>query len=359
MRPLLPRDEVHARLQDIFPEGTPHRTYCTRMLAASTVFTALYIGAVEEEEGWLGPKHVYRMTDHQATREVGEAARQAYASDILKPGGFAEGVRWYQDNTREPIRDETLREGLVAMGAVIERSDLPTTSSKPRYALRRDFADLFHPGLKGEALAAAIAAWSRAHLNPGALARIAIVRGGASQAEDQILVHFPNGETQRMKPGPSSIITKAVIEAFAPRFLVHPTVLFVSESGAKVVARYDEMARKIGLNIQADKNLPDVILADIAGDHPLLVFVEVVATDGPINDRRKAALAALAAEAGFPVEHVAYVTAFLDRSGSPFKKVVDGLAWGSYAWFAAEPERLVAFEQRARGLRPGAPPESV
>lgn len=344
MRPLPSRDEVHARLQAIFPEGTPHRTYCTRMLAASTVFTALFIGAIEGEEGWLGPKHVYRMTELQATPAASDEDRQAYAADILKPGGFAEGVRWYQDNTREPIRDETLREGLVAMGAVIERTDLPTTSSKPRYALRKDFADLFDPSLRGEALASAIAEWSRAHLNAGALARIAIVRGGASQAEDQVLVNFPNGEAQRMKPGPSSIITKAVIEEFAPRFLVNPTVLFVSESGAKVVARYDDMARRIGLNIQADKNLPDVILADIDGDHPLLVFVEVVATDGPINERRKTALAALAAEAGFPVEHVAYVTAFLDRSRSPFKKAVDGLAWGSYAWFAAEPERLVAFE---------------
>lgn len=40
MRSLPSRDEVHARLQAIFPEGTPHRAYCTRMLAASTVFTA-------------------------------------------------------------------------------------------------------------------------------------------------------------------------------------------------------------------------------------------------------------------------------------------------------------------------------
>lgn len=351
MRPLASRDEVHARLQAIFPEGTPHRTYCTRMLAASTVFTALYIGAVEGEEGWFGPKHVYRMTDHQATALTSETARKVYAAAILKPGGIAEGVRWYQDNTREPIRDETLREGLVAMGAVIERTDLPTTSSKPRYALRKDFADLFDPALEGETLTSTIAAWRTAHLNAGALARIAIVRSGASQAEEGVLVNFPNGEIQRMKPGPSSIITKAVIEEFAPRFLVNPTVLFVSESGAKVVARYDDMARKIGLNIQADKNLPDVILADIDGDHPLLVFVEVVATDGPVNERRKAALAVLATEAGFPVEHVAYVTAFLDRSRSPFKKAVDGLAWGSYAWFAAEPERLVAFASAAHSLR--------
>ena len=45
--------------------------------------------------------------------------------------------------TREPIRDETLREGLVATGAVTERTDLATTSSKPRYASKANFAALF------------------------------------------------------------------------------------------------------------------------------------------------------------------------------------------------------------------------
>lgn len=350
LRPLLPRPDVHARLQAIFPEGTAHRAYLTRMLSASTVFTALYIGAVEGEAGWLGPKHVYRMTDLQEAA-TSDAARLAYASDIMKPGGFAEGARWYQDNTREPIRDETLREGLVAIGAVIEKTDLPTTSSKPRYALKADFANLFDPALMGDALDAAITAWQAAHLNAGALARLAIVRGGASRTDDQVLVNFPNGETHRMKPGPSSIITKAVIEEFAPRLLSRAAVLFVSESGAKVVARYDDMARSIGLDIKADKNLPDVILADIDGDHPLLVFVEVVATDGPINERRKMALAELAADAGFPVQHVAYVTAFLDRSRSPFKKAVNELAWGSFAWFAAEPDKLLVLNEATTSLR--------
>jgi BsuBI/PstI restriction endonuclease domain len=80
------------------------------------------------------------------------------------------------------------------------------------------------------------------------------------------------------------------------------------------------------------------------------VFIEVVATDGPVNDRRKAALLALVASAGFPAEHVAFVTAYLDRSGGPFKKTVDSLAWGSYAWFASEPDKLVTFLDKRRLL---------
>ncbi len=113
------------------------------------------------------------------------------------------------------------------------------------------------------------------------------------------MVTFPNGETRRMKPGPSSVITKAVIEDFAPRFLQRPAVVFVSESGNKVVARDDELARSIGLQIRADKDLPDTILVDLGPEHPLLVFVEAVATDGPINERRKLALQKLAKDAGF------------------------------------------------------------
>lgn len=348
---LLTREQVRERLLQVFPQGAAFRANVTNPVAASTVFTALYIDAIEGSDEWLGPKHVYRMTEEQAAQTDG-VSRAAYVATIRNPKGVVSGARWYADNTREGIRDDTLREGLVAIGAVIERAGVPTTSSKPRYALTADFADLFNPALEGEGLAQAIATWQAQALNAGALARLAIVRRGAGRVSaDQVLVTFPNGETRRMKPGPSSEITKAVVEVFAPAFLTDPAVVFLSESGNKVVARDDELARSIGLTIQADKNLPDTILVDLGPAHPLLVFVEVVATDGPVSQRRKEALEVLVAAAGFPAEHVAFVTAFLDRSAGPFKKTVDSLAWGSYAWFAAEPERLVVFSEAHGSLR--------
>jgi hypothetical protein len=341
---LLTRDEVRARLLQVFPEGTPFRINITNPNAASTVFTALYIGAVAGRDQWLGPKHVYRMTEEQAL-QTDAPARSAYIAEIRRPKGHIVGTRWYQDNTREGIRDDTLREGLVAIGAVVEKPGVATTSGLPRYALTEAFAALFDPALQGEDLQEAINSWQAAALSAGARARLAINRRGAGKAVDQVLVTFPNGETRLLKPGPSSEITKAVVEVFAPRFLAEPAVLSISESGNKVIARDDALAKSIGLNIQADKNLPDAILADLGPAHPLLVFVEVVATDGPISERRKAALEELVDKAGFPAEHIAFVTAYLDRSAAPFKKTVNTLAWGSYAWFAAEPERLLIFSE--------------
>jgi hypothetical protein len=280
------------------------------------------------------------MSDSQAALQ-GERERTAYRTDSMKPGFQQRGQRWYQDNTREPIRDETLKDGLVQVGAVVVRQGIPTTSSRGRYALTADFAALFDPALASDALGAAIGRWQAANLSAGALARIQIRRRGAVAAGDAVVVAFPNGETRQLAPGPSSLIAKAVIEEFAPRFLGQPVVILLSESGNKIVARDDDLARSIGLKIEVARLLPDIILVDLAPRELLLVFVEVVATDGPVSASRKQALLRLAADAGLAPSQVAFVTAYLDRDAPAFKRTVAALAWGSFAWFAAEPERIV------------------
>ena len=198
--PLLAVTEIHERLQAIFPEGTANRHYVTREIAAKTVFVMLYIGAVEGAECWLRPDQVTRMTDAQAILAE-DQDREVWLTESMRPGaGYIEG-RWYAANTREPIRDETLREGLARMGAVKERQGLPTTSPLPRYALAAEFAGLFDSGLTGETLQAGIEEWQAANLSRSALARVAIMRRGAVAREGRVLVTFPSEETRDMEPG--------------------------------------------------------------------------------------------------------------------------------------------------------------
>ena len=342
--PYASRDLVAERLPLIFPEGTPNRTYCVRELAASTVFAALYIGAVEGADRYLGPVHVYRMTVEQAAK-ADDADRLGYAASVLKKNAQIGGTRWYADNTREPIRDETLRDGLVAIGAVTRREDLPTTSGLPRYALKAEFALLFNPALDGASLEAAIGQFERNHLSKSALARVTIMRAGATASSAGVLVKFPSGETRQLAPGPSSFISQAVVEVFAPRFLEQPAVLWLSESGNKVVLRDDRIAGAIGLRIEADKNLPDLILADLGPKDPILLFVEVVATDGAITERRREAIFELTDAAGFARSQIAFLTAYQDRESAGFKKTVAQLAWGTFAWFVSEPDHLIALRR--------------
>ena len=346
--PLLDISEIHRRLQVIFPEGTPQRGYCTREMAARTIFVMLYIGAIEGSGLWMGPKHVYRMGNVQSAQRD-DAQRQGYMTAVEKPGFVAPVDRWFQDNTREPIRDETLRDGLVRVSAVVTRTGLATTSSKGRYALQTGFAALFDPVLKDEPLQTAIAAWQDRSLSAGALARVRLQQRSATAAQSKILVTLPNGETRQMEAGPSSVITKAVVEVFAPRFLSDAAVLWISESGNKVIQRDDDLSQALGLKIETDKLLPDTILVDLAPAEPLVVFVEAVATDGPVTEARRGSLIELVTAAGFKASQIAFVTAFQDRNAAAFKKAIPNLAWGSFAWCVSEPEHLIALDGTAPG----------
>jgi hypothetical protein len=205
-------------------------------MAAKTVFVMLYAGAVEGTDRWLRPDQVTKMTNSQSAR-TDASSREKWAALSSTSGAMKHvGGRWYAANTREPIRDETLRAGLVAVGAVVERPGLPTTSAKPRYALARDFVDLLVK-LKGgsDNALALISAWQAAHLTATALNRINLMRRGAvlSPTSQRVMVALPNGETRSMLPGPSSVITKAVVEELrAPPRWARPEISVLLWRGA-------------------------------------------------------------------------------------------------------------------------------
>ena len=339
--PWVSTDEVQRRLLMIFSEGSEVRDFCTRESGVRTVFVMLYVGAVQGAGRAIIPKHVYRMSDEQAAR-TSDAERLAYASEARKPGFLALGTTWYADNSRESVRDETIRNGLLVVGAARSDASIPTTSNLPRYALDPEFAALFDPTLSGDALSMAINSWQAAHLSAAALASIALRRAGAVGEAVGVSVTFPSGETRRMGSGLSSVITKAVIEEFAPRFLTKPAVLWVSESGRKVVQRDDLLAKSLNLNIDPSRNLPDVILVDADPHAFLIVFVEIVATDGAITSLRRTELMKVARDGGFAEDRVAFVTAYVDREHPGFKKTFPALAWNSFAWLASVPTHIVA-----------------
>jgi hypothetical protein len=222
--PVAPLKDIHARLQAIFPEGSPNRSHSVWEIAARTIFVMLYVGAVEGRGVWMRPDQVARMTNEQSARTDDESRHDWERESRMSSRGEIPG-RWFAVNTRESVRDDTIRGALIPNGAILEREGLPTTSPAPRYALRAGFAALFDPALTGRKLETEIETWRNDNLSAGAIARIAIRRKGVAGGSDHVLVKFPNGETRRMPPGTSSIIAKALVEEFAPRFLGDPGVI--------------------------------------------------------------------------------------------------------------------------------------
>ncbi len=123
-------------------------------------------------------------------------------------------------------------------------------------------------------------------------------------------------------------------------------MLWISESGNKVIQRDDELARALGLRIETDKLLPDTILVDLSPSEPLIVFVEAVATAGEITEARRTGFLELIAAAGFKASQVAFVTAFEDRNSGAFKRAISNLAWG---FVRLVPERAGASDRARRG----------
>lgn len=341
-------DLIRERLPLVFPEGIEHRSYAIREVAARVVYTMFYVGAVEGSGSWLRPSQVTDMSFAQSEL-LDDASRIAWVRKSLSSQKERDPRAWYANNSREQVRDETIRAAFVPMGAVIERQGLASTSSKPRYALAAAFSELFSVDLSEDRLLEMIQAWQARYLSKAALARVHLVRHGVAAAADAVTVTFPGQkEVRSLKPGPSSVIAKAVVEVFAPKFLKQPAVLWISESGNKVVARDDALMKALGLKIDPSKMLPDIILVDLdpgssAPVDLLVVFIEVVASDGPITHERKAALTSLALEAGFSEKSLAFLTAYHDRGTSIFRKGVSEIAWGSYVWCVSEPNHLIEF----------------
>jgi hypothetical protein len=329
------------RLPLIFIEGVEHRQFCIRESTAKTVLAMLYCGAIHGTGRWIRPSQVVDMSDQQIVLSS-QAEREAWCAHMLSNKKKERApTAWYAVNSREQIRDENIARGLIPNQAVIERPGIPTTSSTPKYALEPEFAALFDETIQGDFLDQAISAWQRKFLSATALARSTIIRNNAAASTDRVQVVFPSGSAITLAPGESSNITKAVVEQFSRHFLVQPAVLWLSESANKVID--ESLVRALHLHIDQSKSLPDVILVDLNPAHGdiLVVFVEVVHTDGPISQQRKNALEAIALDAGFRSEDLAYVTAFADRSASPYRALVHNLAWDSFVWFASEPVSII------------------
>lgn len=352
--PLPALDTIRRRLPFIFPEGTQNRKDAINENAAAAAFVMLYVGAVEGANRWVRPDQITRMTSDQASKR-GTADRSSWSTESmrrLRPGEQITN-RWYAHGTREGIRDDTIRNAWLPSRAVVKRQGLPTTSDRPTWALEAAFADLLTWGIpdtgepegietmeRSPEYLRMLGRWQERHLSREARTRVELLRRLVAPV-DAVSVDIPNRGPRHLAAGMSSRISKAVIEEFAPRFLTRPGVIWLSESSNQTPLADSDLASAVGLNIQDSGILPDVILVDLEPEKPLLVFCEVVATDGPMSESRKLAILDLVRSAGYDSTNIALLTAFIDRDTPAYKKAAPVLASGSFVWVASEPDKLI------------------
>ena len=346
--PIVSIEEAVKRLEMIFPR-TAFDTVLSSPLAAASVTAMIYVGAVWDDafeasgQRWIRPSMVMWLNDVElaytadADRDDWYAAALSgkRATETLATARGYTMVQRYRDNTRETLRDETWPKWREH-GAILFRGGLPTSSPAPRWTLVRSFADLFDPALTGDALSAAIDAWTQHNMSTAGRMRAMSARDLA-RSEDAVDVLLPNGTHRQLEPGGASQILKGVIEAWAPARLSSPMVLSISEPGDKVYLIDSERLASIGISIDISKLLPDALLVDVGVSPVEFWMIEAVQTDGEISDTRKADLLEWAAAQGIDPDHCQFLTAFSSRNSAPARRRLKDLAAGTYAWFLDEP----------------------
>jgi hypothetical protein len=341
--------EIRTRLGLLFPEGVPARNFLTRELAAKTIATFLFLDAVgdPEREGvrllrpsmvaWLDDVSLSRSADERFVRGWHDAATRGQARlRAFLDAHAIEWRRWYADNSRESIRDEVIRPLQESYGAVRRRAGVAATGGSPTLTLAQDFATVFEAGIDRSEADRRIAAWQADHLGATAQARLAALR--RLDAADVVTVELPGRGPRQLPPGTASRVTQAVIEVLAPQLLRQPFVLAVCHSRDPVAVEDARELERVGLALDANLALPDVLLLDAADG--TLWFVEVVATAGEISERRRVELEAWAAGRGIASDRCRFVTAYRSRADQAFRRTAGDLAWGTYAWFADEPHGI-------------------
>lgn len=355
MRALIDPDEATRRLELIFPRGA-FDTTLSGALAGWAVAGMIYTNAVASTDGdtvWIRPSGIiWQQADVLATRTSTEDRLQWYRAisknhvavqDLLKEWDLTSAPR-FRENSRETLRDEifgTLRNN----GAIRQRAGLPTSSSKPRWALESHFANLFDPLLTGDEFLAAIDTWTSEHLDAGS--RLKALRSRATADRDhEVLVQLPGeGGTRSLEPSESSRILKGVIEEWAPRRLNDPIVLTISEPGDKLYVQDQQQLSTLGINIDVSNLLPDALIADLGTNPVTFWIIEAVATDGPITDHRKDQLLTWAADQHISPDSCQFLTAFSSRGSSPARRRLKDLAASTYAWYLDEPTMELQWDQ--------------
>jgi hypothetical protein len=187
------------------------------------------------------------------------------------------------------------------------------------------------------------------HMTPSGRTKALTARLRADR-QHSISITLPDESVRQLSPGEASVILQGVVERWAPARLKDPVVLTISEPGDKVYTADARTIARLGLSIDSATLLPDALLVDVGTDPAQFWIVEVVASDGPIDEDRKRKLLRWAAQQRIPADSCRFLTAFASRNSPSARQRLKDVAVGTWAWYADEPDRELAwYELRSDG----------
>ena len=239
------------------------------------------------------------------------------------------GIR-YAPNTRETIRDDTVKHFLEA-GLLVRNPDdpsRPTNSGNTVYQMEpRALALLQTFGSSVWATRLDLYNSSRAGI---------VDEISRHRRLQRIPVRLPSGEEITLSPGGQNPLIKVVIEHFCTRFTPGATVVYVGDAESKFQHFHAAYLERLGVSIDSAAKMPDVVVHDTRRDW--LLLIEAVTSTGVVDGKRRKELKALFR--GYP-HGLVFVTAFDNRQ--TMGRFLSLVSWETEVWIASDPEHIIHF----------------
>ena len=237
--------------------------------------------------------------------------------------------RTYAPNTRETFRRQTMHQFVQAGIAVSNPDDPERAINSPKwvYRIAPEVLSLVR-NYTGNDWQSTLTHYLK---EQGTLAQ----RYARERDMSMIPLRIP-GQELRLTPGAHNELIKAIIEEFGPRFAPGAEVLYVGDTGSKMVHFDGAAFGNLGLTFDTHGKFPDVIL--YYREMNWLFLIEAVTSHGPVNAKRHAELELLFTPA---IAGLVYITAFPSRQ-SAARYLVE-IGWETEVWFADEPTHLIHY----------------
>ncbi len=147
-----------------------------------------------------------------------------------------------------------------------------------------------------------------------------------------------------LSAGDHSLLIKAIVEEFAPRFVAGGRLVYVGDTGDKYGYFDVDSLLELGVTLDNHGKLPDVVI--YGEENNWLFLMESVTSHGPVDSKRHTELEELFASCA---AGRVYVSAFPNRK--VFMRYLEAIAWETEVWIADAPTHMIHFNG-PRFLRP-------
>jgi hypothetical protein len=238
--------------------------------------------------------------------------------------------REYAPNTRETFRRFSVHQMVDAGIALLnpDNPQRPVNSPKNVYQIEMTTFELLKTFGTSE--------WKTSLTTYLKSVKTLVERYAKERSMQQIPVKIGEGEEIKISPGAHSLLIKAIIEEFAPRFAPGGILIYAGDTGEKWGYFNKELLTELAVAVDAHGKMPDVVL--FYPEKNWLLLVESVTSHGPVDGKRHAELATLFKSSTAPM---VYVTAFPSRQVmAPY---LGAIAWETEVWCADAPSHLIHF----------------